>query len=69
MHLSGISTCLESKCNVEGLRVANNAAERGVQLCLDFISLSKTENPIQNVLQVVENCRGGNQTSSNAKRN
>ena len=42
---------------VSNLCVVNDAAERGVKLCNDFLDSSKCESDFQNVLQVVENSR------------
>ena len=42
---------------VSNLSVVNDAAERGVKLCHDFLHSSKKEGNLQNILQVVENCR------------
>ena len=47
----------DAKEVVSNLCVVNDAAERGVKLCYDFLSSSKKEANLQNVLQVVENCR------------
>ena len=45
------------KSVVSHLCVVNDAAERGVKLCFDFLNAAKLEDGLQNVLQVVENCR------------
>ena len=37
--------------------VVNDAAERGVKLCHDYINSSKQKGVLQNILQVVENVR------------
>ena len=42
---------------VKGLKVVNDAAERGVQLTADFLNSAKSEDRFQQVLQVVENDR------------
>lgn len=42
---------------VAKLSCVNDAAERGVKLCNDFLPRAKKEENFQNVLQVVENCR------------
>ena len=52
------------KSVVSHLCVVNDAAERGVKLCFDFFKAAKHEEGIQNVLQVVENCRCACQTSA-----
>ena len=49
---------LHGKEVVAALCVVNDAAERGVKLCHDFLGSSKKESNLQNVLQVVENSRG-----------
>ena len=46
------------KVVVANLCVVNDAAEKGVKLCHDFLGSSRRESNLQNVLQVVENCRG-----------
>ncbi len=40
---------------INSLRVVNDAAERGVKLCSDFIGSAKKESKLQHILQVVEN--------------
>ena len=47
----------ESQELVNSLRVVNDSAENGVKLCYDFLSSSKKEQQLQNILQVVENGR------------
>ena len=47
----------EAKLTVSNLMVVNDAAERGVKLCHDYIKSSKQEGVLQNILQVVENAR------------
>ena len=42
---------------VDNLQVVNEAAERGVKLCHDFIGVTKDENRFQKILQVVETVR------------
>ena len=42
---------------VNSLRVVNDSAENGVKLCFDFLVTSKNKKQLQNILQVVENCR------------
>ena len=49
---------IQGKNIVESLHVVNDAAERGVKLCADFLNVAKTEDKLQNSLQVVENARG-----------
>ena len=48
---------------VSSLSVVNDAAERGVKLCSDFLPSAKGDGILQSVLQVVENnrARKGNQ--------
>ena len=48
---------LEMKKIVENIQVVNEAAERGVKLCNDFLGVTKSENRFQDVLQVVESSR------------
>ena len=48
---------IEAKQIISKLCVVNDAAERGVKLCYDFLSSSKKEENLQNILQVVENVR------------
>ena len=43
------------KTVVKHLCVVNDAAERGIKLCFDFLKAAKHEEGLQNVLQVVEN--------------
>ena len=45
------------KLVVDKFHVVNEAAERGVKLCYDFLEAAKTENRFQQILQVVENNR------------
>ena len=40
---------------VRNLCVVNDAAERGVKLCHDYIDSARKEGNIQSILQVVEN--------------
>ena len=47
----------EAKLTVSNLKVVNNAAERGVKLCHDYIKSSKQEGVMQNILLLVENVR------------
>ena len=47
----------EAKLIVSNLMVVNDAAERGVKLCHDYIKSIKQEGVLQNILQVVENVR------------
>ena len=42
---------------VKNLHVVNDAAERGVKLCNDFLGAAKSEAKLQKTLQVVENAR------------
>ena len=42
---------------IENLQVVNEAAERGVKLCHDFLGVTKNEKRFQDVLQVVESSR------------
>ena len=42
---------------VENLQVVNEAAERGVKLCHDFLGVTQSEKRFQDVLQVVESSR------------
>lgn len=42
---------------VNKFQVVNEAAERGVKLCHDFLNVARNENRFQEVLQVVENDR------------
>lgn len=48
---------LEMKTIVQNLQVVNEAAERGVKLCHDFLGVTKDEERFQDVLQVVESSR------------
>lgn len=48
---------LKAEAIVQSLHVVNDAAERGVKLCHDFIASAKSEMKLQNILQVVENSR------------
>ena len=50
------SYCYAKKL-ISAICVVNDAAERGVKLCHDFLNLSKKENNLQNILQVVEKAR------------
>lgn len=47
----------DAKKVISNICVVNDAAERGVKLCHDFLSSSKKEDNLQNILQVVENAR------------
>ena len=47
----------EAKLTVSNLMVVNDAVERGVKLCRDYIKSSKQEGVLQNILQIVENVR------------
>ena len=47
----------EAKLTVSNPMVVNDAAERGVKLCHDYIKSSKQKGVLQNILQVVENVR------------
>jgi len=47
--------------NVKALNVVNDAAERGVKLATDFVSAARSDEHLQNILQVVENDRKQNQ--------
>ena len=51
---SSCESFLNAKNVINGLRVVNDAAERGVKLCQDFIGQSKSEEKMQSILQVVE---------------
>ena len=51
----GDSSYREGKVVVSELCVVNDAAEREVKLCCDFLQSAKKEKNLQNVLQVVEN--------------
>ena len=51
---------------VSSLVVVHDASERGVKLCYDLLQSSKKEEDLQNILQVVENCR--NKLSNQRKR-
>ena len=48
---------LRGKIITNNLEVVNEAAERGVKLCYDFLHVSKDEKRLQDVLQVVEEAR------------
>ena len=48
---------LAGKNIVHSLSVVNDAAERGVKLCSDYLEAAKIEKRFQNILQVVENHR------------
>ena len=45
----------EAKLTVSNLVVVNDGAERGVELCHDYINSRKQEGALQNILLVVEN--------------
>ena len=45
---------------VENMAVVNDAAERGVKLCHDFLDSARKEDRLQDILQVVENDRSAN---------
>ena len=47
----------DAKLIVENMAVVNDAAERGVKLCHDFLDSARKEERLQDVLQVVENDR------------
>ena len=47
----------EAKDVVNGLHVVNDISERGIKLCSDFLHNSKSEKKLQNVYQVIHNCR------------
>ncbi len=47
-----VSSYLEVKSIVDSLRVANDVAEQGVKLCVDFAGQAKIEGKLQNNLQV-----------------
>lgn len=51
------SDYLEVKKIVENIQVVNEAAERGVKLCNDFLGVTKNEQRFQEALQVVESSR------------
>ena len=51
------SSYLAAKEVVNNICVVNDAAERGVKLCHDFLDTAKKEANLQNILQVVENAR------------
>ena len=42
---------------IDNLLVVNDAAERGVKLCHDFLNSAKSEHKFQDILQVVQNDR------------
>ena len=48
---------IKGKQIVNNLCVVNDAAERGVKLCHDFLHTAKSDESLQKVLQVVDNCR------------
>ena len=48
---------LEAMVTADNLVVVNDAAERGVKLCYDFLEGTQDEQRFQHVLQVVENSR------------
>ena len=52
-----IESFKEAKEVVSNMCVVNDAAEWGVKLCHDFLPTAKKEKNLQNILQVVENCR------------
>ena len=54
---SSMESFRQAKDVVQALHVVNDAAERGVKLCHDFILSSKKEQKLQGILQVVENSR------------
>ena len=45
----------EARKTILNLAVTNNAAERGVKLCADFIDSARKEDTLQTVLRTVEN--------------
>ena len=47
----------ETRKTILNLAVTNDAAERGVNFCADFIDSARKENTLQTVLQTVENER------------
>ena len=47
----------QAKSVVSNISVVNDAAERGVKLCHDFIDTAKSNDILNNILQVVENSR------------
>ena len=49
----------EARKTILILAVTNDAAERGVKLCVDFINSVRKEDTLQTVLQTVENERAG----------
>ena len=53
----GISSYVMNQEVINSLRVVNDAAERGVKLCSDFISSAQKEAKLQHILQVLENRR------------
>ena len=57
---------VKAKTIVSNLSVVNDAAERGVKLCSDFLSSAKKEENLDSILQVVENSR--NAVSDQRKR-
>ena len=48
---------LSSKTKINAVNVINDCAERGVKLSADFACAAKSEDHLQNVLQVVETDR------------
>ena len=54
---------------VRNLRVVNDSAERGVKLTSDFLKTAKSEDRLQNILQVVENSRFTNPDQRKKSKN
>lgn len=48
---------LDSAQNVKAINVVNDAAERGIKLTSDFLQSARSEQHLQNILQVVEQSR------------
>ena len=65
-HLS--DPYLEALKVVNNMCVVNDAAERGVKLCSDFLSSARKEGNLQNILQVVENNRNRVPNQRNRKK-
>ena len=52
-----IESCKQEKEVVSNMCVVNDAAERRLKLCHNFLPAAKKEKNLQNILQVIENCR------------
>ena len=53
---------------VKNLKVVNDAAERGIKLCIAFLLKAKKNETFQNIVQVVENNRNETPYNRNKKK-